>query len=205
MDTLSPDESMSALLARFPSARRTLFAEFHIGGCQSCAFDDSDSLAQVCQQHDIEVSQATAAILESHERESQFLITPQELAQLLKSTSPPPLVDTRTREEHEAVKIPNSELLTESTLNQFTQNPPELGPILYDHTGTSVLDHLSWFVGHGLKGTRALKGALTPTLPKSIPPSSAIAWKSVNFFFSDSTTLLNQIQVSLMNLVQEQQ
>lgn len=160
MSTLSASESMRDILARFPSARRTLFAEFHIGGCQSCAFDEASSLAEVCQQHDIDVTDATQTILQSHQRESQFLISPQDLAKLLESEPLLSLVDTRTREEHEAVQLPGSQLLTESTLNHFTQAPPQVGPILYDHLGTNVLDHLSWFLGHGLKGTRALKGGI---------------------------------------------
>ncbi|MEM9079219.1 MAG: rhodanese-like domain-containing protein [Verrucomicrobiota bacterium] len=164
---------MRDLLAEYPSARRALFAHFHIGGCQSCAYSETDTLQQVCQQHDLNPDDVQQAILQSHEEEQLLLISPPDLAQKLTSPSPPTLVDTRTREEHEAVAIPNSQLLTENTLAQLNSENPNQQIILYDHSGKSVLDQVSWFRGHQLKNTFALAGGIDaysqqvdPSLPR---------------------------------------
>ena len=42
---LSPETPMGDLMDAFPGARRALFARYHIGGCQSCGFSDTESLA----------------------------------------------------------------------------------------------------------------------------------------------------------------
>ena len=41
------------ILDRIPSAQRALFQRYHVGGCSSCAFQPTDTLAQVCKDHNI--------------------------------------------------------------------------------------------------------------------------------------------------------
>lgn len=168
-----PQRSMKELLADYPSARRALFAAYHIGGCQSCAFSEEDSLAEVCKAHDLDEKSVCETIAQSHEEEKKLLLSPQKVLEKLTSTPRPTLIDARTREEHEAVVIDESILLTENTLSSlFTENE-EQEIILYDHSGKSVLDHVSWFRGHGLKNTFALAGGIDayaqeadPSLPR---------------------------------------
>ncbi|MBK1832726.1 rhodanese-like domain-containing protein [Roseibacillus ishigakijimensis] len=168
-----PDRSMKELLREFPSARRALFADFHIGGCQSCAFSEEDTLAEVCRQHELAVTAVQETILRSHEQEQALLVPPLSLKEEMRKENPPLLVDVRTREEHEAVALPGSQLLTESTLGALTASDPTARIILYDHTGKTVLDQVSWFRGHGLKETFALAGGIDayareadPSLPR---------------------------------------
>lgn len=163
---------MSELLGEYPSARRALFAAYHIGGCQSCAFSEADSLAEVCRAHDLEVESVRATIARSEEEEQKLLISPEKLHEMLQSAPLPIMIDARTREEHEAVKIPGSELLTESTLSRLSTEKPTAPVVIYDHTGKSVLEHVSWFRGHGLPKTLALAGgidAYSQAVDKSIP------------------------------------
>lgn len=155
-----PKRTMRELLEDFPSARRSLFAAYHIGGCQSCAFSEEDSLQEVCQQHELDLDAVTETILKSHQEEQQLLVSPVDLKDELASPNAPILVDTRTREEHDAVRINPSDLLTESTLSSLTKDHPSRRIVLYDHSGKSVLDHVSWFRGHGLKNTFALAGGI---------------------------------------------
>jgi rhodanese-related sulfurtransferase len=155
-----PAQPMREILEEFPSARRALFSAFHIGGCQSCAFSEEDSLKTVCEKHELEVPQVVATIASSHEEEQELLLSPLELKKMLAGENPPVLVDARTREEHEAVAIPGSELLTENTLTRLTAGDLAKRVIIYDHHGKSVLDHVSWFRGHGLKATFALAGGI---------------------------------------------
>ena len=168
-----PSQPLREILASYPSARRALFADFHIGGCQSCAFSEEDSLAEVCQQNEIDLLKARETIARSHQEEQELLISPLELQSELASESPPKLIDTRTREEHDAVSIQPSILLTENTLSSLSTGNTEQRIVFYDHTCSSVFDHVSWFRGHGFKNCLALAGGIDayakeadPSLPR---------------------------------------
>ena len=155
-----PQRSMKELLTDYPSARRALFSAFHIGGCQSCAFSEEDSLAAVCHQHELEIEAVRETIAKSHEEEKQLLLSPLQVQKKLASPHPPKLIDARTREEHEAVTIQPSILLTEGTLATLSAEDTQQELIFYDHSGKSVLDHVSWFRGHGMKNCFALAGGI---------------------------------------------
>ncbi len=157
---ISADDSMEGLLARLPSARRALFAAYHLGGCQSCAYRDEETLAEVCARNEISVEEAIAELLASHQRDQAMLMAPAELKQRLDQGNALRLFDIRTREEHDAVRIENSEFLTQELQNQLFAAPPEQAFVLYDHRGRDVLDRCAWFHGHGLKNTLALAGGI---------------------------------------------
>ena len=157
---LDPTAPIRDLLGTFPSARRALFAHFHIGGCQSCAFSEENSLEQVCRDNEIDLEKAIQVITESHEEEQALLLEPSALQSELSSEGPPIIIDTRTREEFEAVPFPNAELLTDSTISRLSSQTPPPRVILFDHSGQSVLNHVSWFRGHGLNETFALAGGI---------------------------------------------
>ncbi len=70
------------------------------------------------------------------------------------------LIDLRTREEHEAVKIGGSEFFTQELQQQLFGGDPEASILLYDHSGQNVLDQVAWFRGHGLKQTFGLRGGI---------------------------------------------
>ena len=152
---------MSELRDRYPSMKRALFSAFHIGGCQSCAYGDDETLTSVCERNDLDPTIAVKEILESAERDAEMMITPLDLKELLTSDNPPLLLDCRTREEHDAVKIKGAQFLTQELQNSlFTPDNKERIIILYDHTGINARDTCSWFQGHELKGTRILKGGI---------------------------------------------
>lgn len=150
---------MDGILAKFPGARRALFSAFHIGGCQSCAYRDEESLSEVCQRNELSTAEAITCILESHQHDLEMLLSPADLKKKLTEGNPI-LLDMRTREEHEAVAIAGSEFLTEERQNELFGLPPETEIVLYDHTGRDVLDRSSWFRGHGMKNTFALQGGI---------------------------------------------
>lgn len=162
---------MVDLLARFPGARRALFSAFHIGGCSSCAYQDDESLADVCQRNEIAVADAIATITDSHRADLAFLIEPTDLEKRLQQRDFL-LIDTRTREEHEAVSLPGSELLTQDRQQELFAKPPAQDIIFYDHGGRNSLDTCSWFSGHGVKNVYALRGgidAYSREIDSSIP------------------------------------
>lgn len=152
---------MGEILEALPGARRALFARYHLGGCQSCGFPPEETLAQLAKRAgDHDAGEMLAHLLESHAHDQAMLVSPREAKESLDSENPPLLVDTRTREEHEAVAIAGSEFMTEALQQKLFSGDPDQAILLYDHTGRHVLDHCSWFQGHGLKNTRAIEGGI---------------------------------------------
>ena len=80
-ETISPQSPMHDVLAAYPGARRALFRKYHIGGCSSCGFQPSETLAQLCERNgNLDVAEALAHIRASHEQDRQLEITPREVA-----------------------------------------------------------------------------------------------------------------------------
>jgi len=154
--------TMGEVLARFPGAKRALFARYHIGGCRSCAYGDDETLAEVCARNeDLPVAEVIAHILEAHEHDQRLLIEPSDLATALGDTPPPRLIDLRTREEHESVALPGSELFSNDLLQTiFATEPKDRLIVLYDHTGDRSLDACAYLAGHGYHHARALRGGI---------------------------------------------
>lgn len=158
---ITADLTMKSLLELYPGARRALFSEFHIGGCQTCAYELDDSLEEVCQKNEIEIEAALNCLLKSQEHDREMLIQPSELQQLITENSQFTLLDTRTREEFEAITLPDAQLMTqEIQTSLFADKDQEQKIILIDHQGRSVLDHCAWFRGHGLNETFGVEGGI---------------------------------------------
>jgi len=166
--------TMGEVLERFPGAKRALFAAYHIGGCQSCSYDDSETLAEVCERNeDLPVDEVIDHILQAHETDKKILMDPVDLAEALKSDPSPRLLDLRTSEEHEAVSLPGSEMFSNDLMQDiFGNEPKDRIIVMYDHTGDKVLDAAAYLIGHGYKNTRALRGgidAYSQEVDSSIP------------------------------------
>lgn len=159
---LDGSTTMGEVLARFPGAKRALFARYHIGGCKSCAYDDGETLADVCARNEnLPVEEVVGNILEAHEHDLVLLIEPADLATALGETPGPRLLDLRTREEHEAVALPGSELFSNELLQAiFATESKDRLVVLYDHKGDRSLDACAYLVGHGFKNARALRGGI---------------------------------------------
>lgn len=170
---ITGDLSMKDLLERYPGARRALFSAFHIGGCQSCAYDPEDSLEEVCLKNEIKIEEALKCLEESWEHDRTMLVSPSELKDLLDGNKPFTLLDARTREEFEAVSLPGAKLLTQEIQTQlFADKDHHQKVILIDHQGRNILDQCAWFRGHGLKETFGVDGGIdryAKEIDQSIP------------------------------------
>jgi len=159
---LSPDMTMSQVLAAYPSAQRALFARYHIGGCQSCGFQPNETLAGVCARNEnIPVEEAMEHIRASHRADESLRISPRDFEALRRANPNLLILDVRTREEHEAVKLPGSRLMTQEVAQEVFSSPEKTRPIvLYDHTGARSLDAAAYFIGHGFSETKCLAGGI---------------------------------------------
>ena len=154
---LTPASSMREILDTLPGAKRALFARYHLGGCQSCAFSHDETLAALCDRSDLDVAEVFAHLLASHEHDLAMLVEPAAAHVMLGKFR---LIDVRTREEHEAVAIPGSVYATQELQQSLFADPPEEAILLYDHQGRNVLDQVAWFRGHGLSETFGLRGGI---------------------------------------------
>lgn len=169
----SPDLTMEELLGIFPGARRTLFQLHHIGGCSSCGFSPTETLAQICARNGgLDPATVLGEIREGHLKDEALLISPVDLHARLKDPGIR-LLDIRTREEFEAVSIPGSRFMTQEIMQEAMNWPKETEIILIDHTGGRVLDAAAYFAGHGFTAVKGLKGGIDayssqadPSLPR---------------------------------------
>ena len=154
--------SMREVLEAFPGAQRALFRKYHIGGCSSCGFSPGETLAQVCTRNgNLDAAEVLAHIQSSHELDAKILISPTELSKLLQRDKSVKLIDVRSREEFEAVKIEGSILLSQPVMQQLMASGSNAELIVViDHAGQNGLDAAAYFMGHGLQNVRCLRGGI---------------------------------------------
>lgn len=159
---INPQSRMREVLEAFPGAQRALFRKYHIGGCSSCAFSPEETLEQLCARNgNINVQEMLDYIRTSHEGDAKILISPVELAELRKKNPELPLLDVRTREEYEAVKIAGAIHMNQGSMQEILGKwPREREFVVYDHVGKSGLDAAAYFLGHGFSGVKCLRGGI---------------------------------------------
>lgn len=153
---------MQQVLAEFPGAQRALFRRYHIGGCNSCGFQPEETLTALCSRNgNLNVDEVMAHIRESHQTDLSIQIAPKDLADWLRREPSLKVVDIRTREEHETVKIPGSILFSQELMQEMLGRwPREAALVLYDHQGRKSMDAAAYFAGHGFQNVRALSGGI---------------------------------------------
>lgn len=159
---LTGQSLMSDVLAAYPGAQRALFRRYHIGGCSSCGFQPTETLAGVCERNgNLNVTEVLAHIQSSHEQDEKILIGAKELAEWRKQEPTLRLVDVRSREEFEAVHIEGSILLSQPVMQQIMAEGTNTRPlVVLDHQGKTGLDAAAYFMGHGLQNVRCLRGGI---------------------------------------------
>jgi rhodanese-related sulfurtransferase len=173
--TINPAITMRELLEQFPGAQRALFRKYHIGGCSSCGFAPDETLAGVCARNEnLNVEEVVNHIVESDAADRVMQIEPRELADRMARGDQIRLLDVRTREEFEAVKIDQAHFFTQELMQDVMAKwPRENLVVIYDHEGTRSLDAAAYFQGHGFENVRSLRGGIDawsseidPSLPR---------------------------------------
>lgn len=172
--TLNLDMTMSEILERFPGARRALFQRFHIGGCQSCGFEPSDSLRTVLGKHQVQdVDSALQTILDFDATDRRMQVPPKEVVELRRRDRRARLIDVRTEDEWEIARIEGAELLTQELFDELRAAPKDTVMVFYCHSGVRSLDAAAYFAGHGFTNARSMIGGILawsddvdPSVPK---------------------------------------
>ncbi len=153
---------MQDVLETFPGAQRALFRRYHIGGCSSCGFQPTETLAQVCERNgNLNVAEVLAHIHDSHEQDAKIMIEPKALAEWRQREPDVKLVDVRSREEFEAVHIEGAVLLSQPVMQEIMgAGRNDLPLVVVDHQGKQGLDAAAYFMGHGLTNVHALRGGI---------------------------------------------
>ena len=159
---IDPNITMRELLEQFPGAQRAMFRKYHIGGCSSCGFSPDETLAGVCARNDnVNVDEAIEHIVASDVADRAMQIEPRELAERISSGEKINLLDVRTREEFDAVKLPNAQLFTQELMQDALSKWSHQDLlVIYDHEGTRSMDAAAYFQGHGFTNVKSLRGGI---------------------------------------------
>jgi rhodanese-related sulfurtransferase len=159
---LSGASPMRDVLAAFPGAQRTLFRQYHIGGCSSCAFSPEETLEQLCQRNGgLSVDTVLAQLRASHEDDAQTFVTALELSRMREENPELRLLDVRSREEFEAVHIEGALLMSQPVLQEMLSKwPRDRAVVVVDHQGRHGLDAAAFLGGHGFENVRCLQGGI---------------------------------------------
>jgi rhodanese-related sulfurtransferase len=157
---LSAAWTMQQVTTVFPSAQRALFQKYHVGGCSSCGFQPSDTLATVAMNHGLDVGEVVEHIHRSHDMEKDLEITPHETAELLKQAKIR-LIDVRTPEEFAIASVQGSVLVDQSLAQEILQTwPKDAAIVTMCHHGMRSLDAAAYLRGHGFSNTKSMAGGI---------------------------------------------
>jgi rhodanese-related sulfurtransferase len=157
---LSGAWTMQQVTTVFPSAQRALFQKYHVGGCSSCGFQPTDTLATVAMNHSLDVNEVVEHIKEAADMEKNLEITPRETAELL-TAGKIKLVDVRTPEEYEIARVEGSVLADQSLAQEILQTwPKDTLIVTICHHGVRSLDAAAYLRGHGFANTRSMMGGI---------------------------------------------
>jgi rhodanese-related sulfurtransferase len=159
--TITPEMTMEQILAIAPSAQRALFQRYHIGGCSSCGFQPTDTLAQVCKDHNLlDVKEVVRTIHQAHEVDSKLQVEPRQVQAWLQAKEPFSFLDVRTPEEWKIARIPGSELLDYDDPGKYMNLPKDRRIVFTCHSGVRSLDVAAYFAGHGFTQVSSMRGGI---------------------------------------------
>jgi len=158
--TIRPEMTMEEILRLFPSAQRALFQRYHVGGCSACGFQPTDTLAQVCKDHNIlDVSEVVQHLYRSDELDRTMQVEPDQLRAWL-TAGDVRFLDVRTPEDRALAPVPEAEALDFSDSARYMQLPKDTRIVFACGDGGRALDVAAYFAGHGFTRVHALRGGL---------------------------------------------
>jgi rhodanese-related sulfurtransferase len=171
---IRPDMTMQQILEIAPSAQRALFQRYHIGGCSSCGFQPSDTLAQVCKDHNIlDVPEVLRTIQRSEEVDRKIQVTPLQVKAWLDAGEDFSFIDVRQPEEFTIARIAQAEPLDFADPGKYMSLPKDRRIVFTCRSGMRSLDVAAYFIGHGFTNVHSMRGGILawselidPSVPK---------------------------------------
>ena len=157
--TITPDMTMEAILQVAPAAQRALFQRYHIGGCSSCAYELSDTLAEVCKNKNIlDVNEVIEHMYLSEELDLKLQVGAEEVREWMAEGRDFTFMDVRTDEERGTEVLEEAEILEFARSSEYLAMDKERLFVFADNDSGKALDVASYFVGHGFSDIRVLRG-----------------------------------------------
>lgn len=170
---IRPDMTMEEILAIAPAAQRALFQRYHVGGCSACGFQPSDTLAQVCKDHNIlDVKEVVRTIHVAQEMDANMQVAPRDVKDWLDRGEDFSWIDVRTPEEAQVARIDGAELLDYNDAARYMELPKERKIVFACKDGLRSLDVAAYFKGHGFTQVYSLRGGFDAWLHEVDPSSS---------------------------------
>jgi rhodanese-related sulfurtransferase len=152
---------MDQILGLVPAAQRALFQRYHVGGCSSCGFQPTDTLAQVCKDHNIlDVQDVIRTIQLAHEVDQRVQVEPREVKAWIDAGEDFSFIDVRQPEEFELARIPQAEPLDFDDPGRYMGLPKDRKIVFSCHHGVRSLDVASYFIGHGFTQVFSMRGGI---------------------------------------------
>jgi len=171
---ITPDMTMERILEIAPAAQRALFQRYHVGGCSSCGFQPTDTLAQVCKDHNIlDVNEVVRTIHQANEIDQRVEVQPSEVKAWLDAGEDFSFIDVRTPEELAIASIEAAEPLDFNDQGKYMTLPKDRKIVFSCRSGMRSLDVASYFIGHGFTNVYSMAGGILawsdqvdPSIPK---------------------------------------
>ena len=171
---IDPEMTMEQILRVAPAAQRALFRRYHVGGCSSCGFQPSDTLAQVAKDHNIlDVSDMVDTILRAQELDAKLQVSAQEVQTWLEAGEDFSFIDVRNADEIETSRVASAEPFDYSDSERYMSLDKARKIVFLCRDGDRSLDVASYFAGHGFTAARAVRGGtlawsdeVDPSVPK---------------------------------------
>lgn len=158
---IRPSMTMEEIMAAAPAAQRALFQRYHVGGCSSCGFQPTDTLAQVCKDHNIlDVNEAIQTIRIAQEMDTHMQVDPRQVKTWLDGREEFSFIDVRTPDEWELARIPSAELLDYNDSGRYMELPKNRKIVFTCKNGQRSLDVAAYFKGHGFNQVYSMRGGI---------------------------------------------
>jgi rhodanese-related sulfurtransferase len=158
---ISPDMTMEAIMEVAPSAQRALFQRYHVGGCSSCGFQPSDTLAQVCKDHNLlDVKGVLETILLSDRVDKTTQMDPDAVRAWLAAGEDFTFIDVQPQGEDMIARVDGSESLDYNDSAKYMQREKDHRFVFICADGDRSLDVASYFIGHGFTDVHAVRGGV---------------------------------------------
>jgi len=156
---INPEMTMGDVIETIPAARRALFQRYHIGGCSSCAYELSDTLADVCRNKNIlDVNEVIAHLHTAQELDEKMQVEPADVREWLAASRDFTFMDVRTSEDRGVDVIAEADILDFARSSEYLAMDKARLFVFGCDDGSKALDIAAYFVGHGFEDVRVLRG-----------------------------------------------